>query len=595
MIAKGQPASALIQLELGRTYLACGRDTEAEVVLMSTLEADAGLAGAWQALSELHQRAGATASADAAYARFRRLTSDPTDLADAYFAFDQNRLELAESLARQRLQVGTNQVAAHTLLAAIALRREDVRGEQASLQRVLELAPSDNTAREQLVRLLLREGRVDEALPAIERLLEAEPLNRTYLLHKADALRIAERHEEALTIVSKLLAADPNDTDYWLFAGNLQRYSGESEEAVRSYRRILQMHPGHGAAYLALANMKTFRFADEDVKAMRVAAATPDADLEFALAKALEDEGQYAESFQHYAKANSLTRASFNYDAGATSAFVQRFKNTFTLEFFGQRADWGSAQSDPIFIVGLPRSGSTLIEQILASHPQVEGTRELPYIPIIARELAGPFDEAASYPQNISTLTKAQIASLADRYLASARRHRHTSRPRFIDKMHGNFVSIGLLQLMFPKSTIIDSRRHPMGSGFACFKQNFNPGMNFAYDLKEIAQYYRDYVELMAHIDHVLPGRAYTIYYEHLVASPEREVRRLLAHCRLPFDAATLNFHENARVAQTLSSEQVRQPIYTDAAEHWRHYEPWLSPLNDLLGDLIVAYPPQIP
>ncbi|HMH87041.1 MAG TPA: sulfotransferase, partial [Steroidobacteraceae bacterium] len=491
-LALAQPASALVQLELGRTYAACARGREAKLALERAVELDPNLADAWRELSEQHLQLGEIASADAAYTRYRQLAADPPDLADAYAAFDQGRLETAEGLARRRLQQGTNEVAAFTLLAAIAMRRGDDLAEAESLNAVLLRADCDGTAREQLVRLMIRQGRTEEALPPIERLQAAEPGNSAYLILKVLALQLAERHAEGLAIITQLIADHPDNSDFWLLAGNQQRYIGHSREAVDSYRRAIELRPGHGMAHWALSNFETFRFAAHEIENMQrqlalVPPMGPDATgLEFSLGKALEDRAEFAPSFEHYRRGNSLARASFHYDPNATTAFVQRFKNTFSSRFFSERADFGRTARDPIFIVGLPRSGSTLLEQILASHSEVEGTRELAYIPTIARELAGTPETAAKYPENLASLDKAAVEVLAARYLAGAQKHRPLGKARFVDKMHGNFASLGLIHLMFPHAAIIDARRHPMASGFACYKQLFNPGMNFAYDLNEL-------------------------------------------------------------------------------------------------------------
>jgi tetratricopeptide (TPR) repeat protein len=596
-LAHAQPTSALVQLELGRTYAACARNREAQAALERAVELDLNLADAWRELSEQRQLAGDTASADAAYLQYRRLATDPPDLADAYAAFDQGRLETAEALVRRRLGKGTNEVAAFTLLAAIALRRGDDLAEAESLNEVLLRAVCDSTAREQLARLMIRQGRSEEALPLIERLLAAEPGNSAYVVLKVLALQLAERHTEGLAIITQLLADHPDDADLWLLAGNQQRYIGQSSEAVNSYRRAIELRPGHGMAYWALSNFETFHFAPAEIENMQrqlalVAPLGPDATgLEFSLGRALEDRADFAAAFEHYGRGNRLARATFDYDPKATTAFVQRFKATFTSHFFSDRAHWGQLASEPIFIVGLPRSGSTLLEQILASHSEVEGTRELAYVPTIARELAGPPETAARYPENLALLDAVQIAALAARYLTSAKKHRLKATPWFVDKMHGNFASLGLIHLMFPNAPIIDSRRHPMACGFACYKQLFNPGMNFAYDLNELGRYYRDYVDLMDHVDHVLPGRVYRLHYERLVTDTENEVRRLLDYCRLPFQPECLRFYENRRVAQTISSEQVRRPIYTAGLEQWRHFEPWLDPLKAALQQLVDSYP----
>jgi tetratricopeptide (TPR) repeat protein len=596
-LALAHPGSALMQLELGCTYAACSLTAEAITALERAVVLDARLAEAWRELSAQRLLSGETVSADTAYTQYRRLASDPPDLADAYALYDQNRLEAAESFAHRRLREGTNEVAVFTLLAAIALRRGDDLAEQASLNEVLLRAPCDGTAREQLVRLLVRQGRTAEALPLIERLLAAEPDNSDFLMLKVGALQIAERHDEGLAMITQLIANHPDNPDFWLLAGNQQRYIGHPREAVACYQRAIELRPEFGMAYWALSNLETFRPSALDVENMQRQldpAPTTSSDLtglEFALGRALEDRSEFAAAFEHYVRGNRRARASFRYDAKATTAFVQRFKATFTSGFFSVRGNWGDAARDPIFIVGLPRSGSTLLEQILASHSHVEGTRELAYIPTMARELAGAPESAAKYPENLASLGKSDVEALAARYLASAQTHRRHGKPRFVDKMHGNFVSIGLLHLMFPRAAIIDSRRHPVASGFACFKQLFNPGMNFAYDLGELGLYYRDYADLMEHVDAALPGRVYRVHYERLVTDTESEVRRMLAYCQLPFEPECLRFYENQRVAQTISSEQVRRPIYSEGLDQWRHFEPWLGPLRAALGDLVEDYP----
>jgi tetratricopeptide (TPR) repeat protein len=595
-LARGEPTSPLLQLELGLTYAACDRTSESIAALERAVELDDQLAEGWRALSAQQLRAGNTAAADSAYARYRRVAADPPDLAGAYAAFDQGQLIDAESIARSRLPGSDNPVAAYTLLAAIAAKRGDNSAEEDALNRLLSLAPCDNGAREQLARLLLHLER-SEVLPVIERLLLADPHSATVLILKAEALQLADRHDEALAIITGLLAREPHNPDYWLIAGNQQRFMGKTADAIQSYQRAIELRSGHGLAYWALSNLGTYSISTAEIAAMRrglnaAPASSVDAThFEFALGRALEARLEFAESFEHYRRGNGRTRAGFSYDANSMTAFVNRFKSTFTRRFFAERSHWGDQAQDPIFIVGLPRSGSTLLEQILASHSQVEATRELAYIPAMARELAGSPETAARYPENMPALGQSDIEALAGRYLARVRAHRLQGKARFIDKMHGNFASLGLIQLMFPRAAIIDARRHPMGCGFACYKQLFVPGMNFAYDLNELGLYYRDYVDLMEHIDGVLPQRVYRLHYESLVADTANEVQRILAYCNLPFEPGCLRFHENKRVVQTISSQQVRQPIYTEGVDQWRHFEPWLEPLRQPLQALIEKYP----
>jgi hypothetical protein len=359
------------------------------------------------------------------------------------------------------------------------------------------------------------------------------------------------------------------------------------------------MEPTLGEAWWSLANLKTFRFSGADMSALREALARDDlADedrlhFEFALAKALEDAASWEESFAHYARGNALRRQRHLYSADDNSRFVRRTRELFAAEFFGARAGAGVEAADPIFIVGLPRSGSTLIEQILASHSLVEGTMELPDIPMFARELAAreESDPDGGFFEAVAALTPAQRRELGERYLARTRILRRSDAPFFIDKMPNNCLYVGLIQLILPNARIIDARRYPLGSCFSCFKQHFARGQSFTYDLEDLGRYYRDYVALMAHFDAVLPGRIHRVFYESMIENTEAEVQRLLEYCGLPFEEQCLRFYENERAVRTASSEQVRQPIFRDALEHWRHYEPWLGPLKTALGGVLAAYP----
>ncbi|MGH7747898.1 MAG: sulfotransferase family protein, partial [Candidatus Dormibacteria bacterium] len=354
------------------------------------------------------------------------------------------------------------------------------------------------------------------------------------------------------------------------------------------------LKPAFGEAWFSLANLKTLRFSGGDVAAMQTQLAREDLkdyarlQFEFALGKAREDRAEFGAAFAHYARGNALRRAAVRYDRDSTTALVQRTQTLFSREFFAARADSGCPAPDPIFIVGLPRAGSTLVEQILASHSQVEGTRELPDVLGFALELGVRVRSGASpiYPQSVARLTHAQLTALGERYLAQTRPHRLLGRPRFIDKMPSNFLHLGLVQLMLPNARIIDARRAPLACCFSNFKQHFQTGLWFSYDLVDLGRYYRDYVSLMAHFDTVLPGRVHRVQYEQLVADLEGEVRRLLAYCGLPFEEQCLRFYETRRVVQTASSEQVRQPLNTDGIDQWRNFEPWLGPLREALGDL---------
>ncbi len=584
-----------IQLELGRAYAADGRTTEALVACRRAVALDPRLADAWRELATLEFAAGDTHAGDAAYAHYLGLTPDPPELHDAIAALQSDRLDTAETLLQRRLREVAHDVEALRLLADIATRREDFAIAERHLRRCLELAPGDARARYDLANLLYTQHRHPEALPLLERLLVVEPQRLDYLHLKAQTLRRVGRNDAAIALMEAAVAAHPEEESAWLLSGHLLREVGRQSRAIEMYRQALTVRPASGRAYWSLANLKTFRFSKEDLAAMRTQLAVGHVSsaevthLEFALGKAHEDTGEYAISFEHYARGNARHRATLRYDAEATTAIVQRSMAVYTARFFADRHGWGSERKDPIFIVGMPRSGSTLVEQILASHSAVEGTRELPDIPAIARELTvrpNPPGRQA-YPLPLTALESAEVTAFAARYLLETRAHRPLGRPRFVDKMLNNFAHIGLIQLMFPQAAILDVRRHPMGSGFSCYKQLFARGLSHTYDLTELGRFYRDYADLMAHVDAVLPGRVHRVHYEQLVADPATEVRRLLEHCGLAFEPECLNFHENRRVVQTISSEQVRRPIYTDSVAQWRHYAPWLGPLEAALGDWV--------
>jgi hypothetical protein len=369
--------------------------------------------------------------------------------------------------------------------------------------------------------------------------------------------------------------------------------------AVAAYRKSLVSLPSLGESYFSLANLKTFRFDDADVAAMRALLARPDLGeqdrlhLHFALGKALEDAAAYEESFVQYEKGNALRLKRVPYDANETSGHVRRSKALFTREFFAAREDFGAAAHDPIFIVGLPRAGSTLVEQILSSHSAVEATMELPDIIAIARRLSGRKrrNDPSAYPEILAALPAERFAEMGEQFLTQTRIHRKRGTPFFLDKMPNNFQHIGLIHLMLPRAKIIDVRRHPLACCFSNFKQHFARGQNFTYSLGDLARYYADYVELMQHFDQVLPGHIHRVNYETLIGNPEAEIHRLLGYCGLPFEAACLSFHENPRPVRTASSEQVRQPLFTDSLEQWRHFEPWLGPLKDALAPIVDTYP----
>jgi tetratricopeptide (TPR) repeat protein len=381
--------------------------------------------------------------------------------------------------------------------------------------------------------------------------------------------------------------------------GHALKTAGQTPDAITAYRRSIACGPTLGEAYWSLANLKTFAFDDAEMAAMRAhladAALREDDRLHFhyALGKALEDRAAYDESFHHYAEGARLRRAQLDYDAHSVTAAVARNRAVFTRDYFTARAGWGADAGDPIFVLGLPRAGSTLVEQILSSHSAVEGTMELPDIIAIAGELGERRrrGEDATYPHSILTIDADRARALGEDYLERTRIQRKSARPFFIDKMPNNWLHVGLILTILRNAKIIDARRNPMACCFSAFKQHFARGQSFSYALDDLAGYYRDYVALMAHFDAVAPGRVHRVIYERMVEHTEAEVRALLAFCNLPFEAACLRPHETERAVRTASSEQVRRPIYTESRDQWRHFEHWLGPLAEGLGDVLTTYP----
>jgi predicted Zn-dependent protease len=595
-LAAGEPHSAPLLLELGRALRDAGREADALATLERCVQLAPDLAEGWRELSLLHAARGEAQACDAAYARFEALAPEGARLEEATTALAGERYDTAEQLLRQRLAAAPHDPLALRLLAKVASARENYPEAERLLRECLSCAPGYSRARVDLLAVLHEQQKGEPMLPLVERLLAGDPANESYRTLQAIAWTLLGNTERALAVLEALTAEFPQSEVVWLNYGHTLRTAGRASEAIAAYRRCSELKPEFGSAWMALANLKTFRFTAQDVEAMRHTLAREQlpeddrAEFEFALAKALEDAGDYPGSFEHYARGNALRRAVVTYRGELFTRFVERSRALYTREFFAARAGWGSASSDPIFIVGLPRAGSTLIEQILASHSQVEGTRELTDITQIAVELGDREGEEASqpplYPQSVAALTREGLGALAGRYLAQTRAHRLLGRARFIDKMGSNFLHLGLIHLMLPNARIIDARRSPLACCFANFKQHFHRGAWFTYSLEDLGRYYRDYVTLLAHFEAVLPGRVYRVSYESLVGDLEREVRSLLAHCGLPFEEQCLRFHETRRSVQTVSSEQVRQPLYTEALEHWRNFEPWLGPLKQALGEL---------
>ncbi len=598
-LTKAHPDALLARLDLGIALGRCGRYAEAIQVLRQLLAVNPNLPQGWRILADQLRASGDRAGAGAAYVQHvQHATRDP-ELLQIGQAVHENRIADAEPMLRNHLKRAPTDVVAIRMLAEIAERLGRHEDAENLLERCLQLAPGFHAARQNYALILHRANKPGEALAELEQLLRLEPGNPGHLNLKAAILCRIGEYAPAIAIYADILAHQPQHARIWLSYGHALKTAGEQDRSIEAYRRSLAIEPGFGEAWWSLANLKTVRFSAEDVQAMRSQLQRPELGdehryhLEFALGKALEDGAEYADSFRHYLAGNALRRIGILYNADDTTARVSKIKRTYTRAFFEARAGAGCTAADPIFIVGLPRSGSTLIEQILSSHSAVEGTMELPEIISMTRLLRRQSDseQVTPYHDVLAELDHAALRQLGEQYIERTRVQRKSSAPFFIDKMPNNFVHIGLIQLALPNAHIIDARRHPLACCLSGFKQHFARGQNFSYDLADIGRYYHDYVELMAHFDEVLPGRIHRVIYEDMVDNTEAEVRRLLDYCGLAFEPACLRFYENDRPVRTASSEQVRRPIYRDGIDHWQHYAEWLSPLQEALGPVLANYP----
>ena len=515
-------------------------------------------------------------------------------LVDAALALHDNRLDVAEPLLRTYLKRDPFDARAIRMLAELAGRIGRNRDAETLLRRALELAPGFAAARANLALVLYRQNRPTDALAELDTLVAAEPEHIGHANLKAAALGRLGGFEEAIGLYEGVLAAAPAQPKVWMSYGHMLKTVGRQADGVAAYRRALALRPELGEAWWSLANLKTIRFDDADVATME-GALTDDAlvaddrfHLDFALGKAWEERGDAERAFAHYAAGNALRRTEIAYDADETSDFVDAITATCTASFFAERSGWGCPAADPIFVLGMPRAGSTLVEQILASHSQVEGTTELPDLPAIARRIAG-------YPAGLAELTAERARDFGEEYLRRASVQRRTDRPFFVDKLPNNWAHVALIRLILPNATIIDARREPRACCFSNFKQHFARGQGFSYALDDMGRYYRDYVRMMTHLDCAQPGRVRRVIHEELVDAPEHGIRALLDGCGLAFEPACLSFHQTDRAVRTASSEQVRQPIFRGGDRAWVPFARHLGPLEQALGDVVDRYPASPP
>ncbi len=589
-LARAQPSAAAVHAEFALVLAEIDHTEHAIAATRHALTLNPALPGIWRQMATLLTQAGQPAAAEAAWARHvEEAARDPT-LLRAADAMNTDRLPEAEHILRTHLAQHPTDVAALRMLAEIGTRFGRDADAEKILTQCLALMPGFSRARYNLAVVLFRQNNAADALPHLEILRAADPSHPDYANLHGACLALTGDYGRSIEVYDRVLADFPDQPKIWLSTAHALRTAGLRERSVTAYRTAIAQAPEMGEAYWSLANFKNEAFTEAEHAAMRAQLARADLGTEdrlhfhYALGYMLEQQAQYAASFEHYAAGAALRRGEVTYNADHTTAQISRTRALMTMAFFAQRAGVGCHDEAPIFIVGLPRSGSTLIEQILASHSQVEGTMELPEMANIARDLGRTTRDDSTYPEMLATLDAAAFARLGERFLARTRIYRKTGKPIFIDKMPNNFVHTGLIHLILPRAKIIDARRHPMAACFSAFKQHFAKGQHYTYDLTELGRYYRDYLDVMAHFDAVLPGRVHRVQYEEMVDNTEAVTKALLSHCGLDFEESCLRFHENARPVRTASSEQVRRPIFREGLDHWRNYEPWLGELVQALG-----------
>jgi tetratricopeptide (TPR) repeat protein len=592
------PTYARAYQEEGHNLKQLGQPQQALAAYQRAVDLNHALIASWRELAALHKQNGNQREFDMAQAEYARLSALPSELVSVASLIQEGKLYRAEKLCRAFLQKTPHHVEAMRLLAMLGMKLFVYDDAEFLLESCVEFAPDYWLARYDYINVLHKRQKFEKALQQAKILLDAYPDNHAFQLAYANENVAVGNFDTALEIYDRVIEKHPAFAQPCLSRGHALKTIGRLEDAIQSYRSAYRAKPDFGDAFWSLANLKTYRFTDGEIEHMLARLddpATANVDrfhLCFALGAAYEARGDYGRSFRCYERGNLLKKQDSRYDPAGQEAAMQRQAEFCTAELFASKAGMGGRFDDPIFIVGLPRAGSTLLEQILASHSMVDGTMELPNIIALAHRLNGRrfVSEDARYPGILAELSAEQLQKFADQFIEDTRVHR-AGAPHFIDKMPNNFMHIGLIHLILPRARIIDARRHPMACCFSGFKQLFADGQEFTYGQEEIARYYKGYVRLMKHWDEVLPGKVLRVHYEHVVADLEGQLRRILDYLGLPFEENCLNYYQTDRSIRTPSSEQVRQPIYRGGLEQWRNFEPYLDVLKRELADEISRYP----
>lgn len=591
------PRFSLMLQERGLCYVALKDAPRAIDALLRAVNINPALPMSWKMLHGLYRITGDAAKTQTAADHIAALAALRPEVVTATALFADGDLEPAEQIIRDVLLRHGDDPEAMRLLAKIGMAHDVLDDAETLLEAVVAMVPDHPATRHDYAQCLVQRHKYAEARAQAEWLLQADPANPDHRILAATVAVGLGDQARAIELYRDVLADVPDSPDVNLWLGHALKTVGDMPDAVAAYHAAAAARPDFGDAYWSLANLKLYRFDDGEIERMRVQESAPTTaavdriHLCFALGKAYEDRGEIAESWHYYAQGNKLQRNDSRYRPEIFETNTRLQAATCTRAFFEERAGWGVSDRDPIFILGLPRSGSTLLEQILASHSEVEGTQELPDIQRMVFELQGrnaDLDDPR-YPGVLADMAPAAFAALGRRYIDDTRVYR-SGRPLFIDKMPNNFRHIGLIHLILPNAVIIDARREPMACCFSNLKQLFANGQEFTYGIDDIARYYRTYLDLMEHWDAALPGRVLRVQHEDVIDDLDGSVRRILDHCGLAFETGCVDFHKNRRSVRTPSSEQVRQPIFRDSMNQWTKYAAWLEPLRDALGDALTRY-----
>jgi len=593
-----EPGYARAYQEEGHNLRQLGDLKRAAIAYQRAVDLNHALLASWRELAKLHKRHNDQRAFDLAQAEYSRLSRLPADLVSVSSLIYEGKFFKAETLCRAFLNENPHHIEAMRLLALLGVKLYIYDDAEFLLESFVEFDPDYWLARYDYVNVLHKRQKFEQALEQATILLESYPGNHAFQLAFANENVAVGNFDIALEIYDQVIESHPGFAQPYLSRGHALKTFGRLEDAIESYRSAYRAKPDFGDAFWSLANLKTYRFTDGEIARMLSQLENPATSsvdrfhLCFALGAAYEEREDFARSFSCYEQGNQLKKQNVRYDPDRLDAAMKRQAEFCTRALFESKAGMGGQYDDPIFIVGLPRAGSTLLEQILASHSQIDGTMELPNIIALAHRLNGRrfVSEEARYPKILAELSAEQLKGFADAFISETRFHRKGA-PYFVDKMPNNFMHIGLIHLILPNARIIDARRHPMACCFSVFKQLFADGQEFTYGQEEIGKFYKGYVELMAHWDKVLPGKVLRVHYEHLVANLDSQVRRILDFLELPFEESCLNYYQTDRSIRTPSSEQVRQPIYQSGLEHWRHFEEHLDPLKEALGPVLERYP----